>query len=388
MSEFNPEVFIWARKSAGLGLDDAAKALAIREQSLAEIEAGDRDPSRALLLRMSKEYRRPLLAFYLPQPPEKGDRGQDFRTVTADRAIAAEASIDALVRDIRARQGVVRSILEDEDDARTLPFVGGADMRSGVEAVKASIEAGIGFDRQEFRRQANTLDAFALLRGKVEGVGVFVLLVGDLGSHHSAIPVEAFRGMAIADPVAPFIVINDQDAKSAWSFTLLHELAHLWLGATGVSAGRPDQQIERFCNEVAAEMLVPASDLSGLSLGGLGQEAQIDAIATLAARWRVSRPMVAYRLFRAGQLEASAWESLDAKLGELWRAERQRTKEQAAGKAGGPSYYVVRRHRLGPALLNFASRSMSAGTLSPAKAAQVLGVSARSVFALLGPQAR
>jgi len=33
----------------------------------------------------------------------------------------------------------------------------------------------------------------------------------------------------------PFIVINDQDARAAWSFTALHEVAHLGLGTTGVS---------------------------------------------------------------------------------------------------------------------------------------------------------
>ena len=87
-----------------------------------------------------------------------------------------------------------------------------------------------------------------MLRAKVESAGVFVLLIGNLGSHHSALGLEAFRGFALADPIAPFIVINDQDAKAAWSFTLLHELAHLWVGATGVSGQFTEGQLERFYN--------------------------------------------------------------------------------------------------------------------------------------------
>jgi Zn-dependent peptidase ImmA (M78 family) len=86
----------------------------------------------------------------------------------------------------------------------------------------------------DFRSQSSAEEAFSFLRSRAEEVGVFVLLKGDLGSHHTAIDLQTFRGFALADPVAPFVVINDQDSKSAWSFTLIHELAHLWLGQTGV----------------------------------------------------------------------------------------------------------------------------------------------------------
>src|SRR3546814_16138482 len=73
----------------------------------------------------------------------------------------------------------------------------------------------------------------------------YVLLIGNLGSHHSAIDIDAFRGFALADPIAPFVVINDRDAKTAWSFTLLHEVAHLWIGATGVSGGHFEGSTEQ-----------------------------------------------------------------------------------------------------------------------------------------------
>ena len=69
---------------------------------------------------------------------------------------------------------------------------------------------------------------------------------GDLGSHHTTIDVKVFRGFALADRFAPFVVINDKDAAEAWSFTLLHELCHLFLGETGVSAAKIDGAIKRF----------------------------------------------------------------------------------------------------------------------------------------------
>ena len=217
-----------------------------------------------------------------------------------------------------------------------------------------------------------------------------MLLVGKLGRHHSAIPVEAFRGFAIADSIAPLVVINDGDAKAAWSFTLLHELAHLWLGATGVSGGgSPELQIERFCNDVAGEFLPPRSDVETINVARLDVNAQIAVISEHVARWRVSRQMmVAYGLYKAGRVSLEAWKALEASIRALWVAERRREKELARMKKGaGPSYYVVRRHRLGHAMLDFAHRSMDAGTLSPAKAAKVLGVKPRSVYPLLADAA-
>jgi len=235
----------------------------------------------------------------------------------------------------------------------------------------------------EFRAQASPESAFALLRSRVEAAGVFVLLMGNLGSHHSAIDVEAFRGFALADDVAPFVVLNDQDARSAWSFTLIHELAHLWLGTTGVSGVFADAQIEKFCNDVAGSFLLPANELS---LVGVDLKTDVETaarrIGEFAEARHLSRSMVAYSLLRAGSLTDKTWRTLVGRFQAQWRQSRD-AKRESQKDGTGPSYYVVRRHRLGSALLNFVSRNMSDGALTPTKASQVLGVKPRNVAPLL-----
>lgn len=390
--QVNHDVLRWARETSGLRLDEAAHKLqlgAVRgfspAQRLGALEMGAELPTRALLVKMSKTYRRPLVVFYLESPPARGDRGADFRRLPRELSPAQEGLVDTVLRDLRARQGIVRSVLEDEEEAEPLTFVDSMTMRDGVNAVCDAIRTRIGFDVELFRGKKNLTEAFRYLRHLVETTGVYVLLIGDLGSHHSALSVEYFRGCALADRVAPFIVINDQDAKAAWSFTLLHELAHIWIGQTGVSGAIVDAGVERFCNDVASSLLLLDGDFSELERmpSALFDEVvhQIDAFAS--AR-NISRSMVAYQLFRRGVIGENLWEDLQAEFRRLWLEVRAREKEIAHSRENGPSYYVVRRYHVGKALLDLVSRMTRSGALTSTKAGKVLGVKAANVYELFG----
>ena len=106
------------------------------------------------------------------------------------------------------------------------------------------IQQRLQFSLNDFRRQATIEATLGYLRQQLEGAGVYTLLLGNLGSHHTNIPIETFRGFAIADPIAPFVVINDRDAKPVWAFTALHEVTHLWLGLSGVSGESLEAAVE------------------------------------------------------------------------------------------------------------------------------------------------
>lgn len=385
MPDLNPTIIEWARTTAGLSLDEAAAALGMSSPDrLQAIEAGEEAPSRPLLLKMSKQYRRSLLTFYLTEPPKKGDRGEDFRTLPAGQFIAADVLLDALIRDLKARQRLVRTTLEDEEEARSLAFVGSMHITDGTAAVLDEIRKTLKADLATFRACKSAGDAFAYLRACAEDIGVFVLLISNLGSHHSTIPVEAFRGFVIADQIAPFVVINDQDAKTAWSFTLLHEIVHLWLGATGVSGEYAGNAIEQFCNDVAGEFLLPTTELGSLGIGRAHDlDATVVALSEFARARNLSRTMVAYKLYRVGVITRETWRALDDKVKAMWLEDKAHQKARERTTESGPSYYVIHRHRLGRPLLEFARRNLLAGTLSPVKAARILGVKPRNVHPLL-----
>jgi Zn-dependent peptidase ImmA (M78 family) len=387
----NPEILTWARTTAGMSLDEAAKAIDLKQahgisgaDRLAAIEGGE-EPSRSLLVRMAKEYRRSLLVFYLAEPPKKGDRGKDFRTVPGAEPPTYNPLLDALIRDIKGRHSVLKSVLEDTD-AKPLQFVGSASMRLATDTLAKRITEQLDFSLDEFRRRSEVEATFAYLRSKIEQAGIFVLLAGNLGSHHTNIPVDTFRGYAIADDIAPLIVINDQDAKSAWSFTALHEVVHLWLGTTGVSGWTPDLATERYCNDVAGEILLPASENDSLVPRKMASLDQLkEHVSQAAASHRVSRAMMAYRLFQLRVITQRTYDQLSAYFRQQWLDRKERDAVERKGRPGGPSYYVVTRYRLGNALLGVVSRSLGDGLLTHTKAAQVLGVKARNVDPLLFP---
>lgn len=391
MPQVNPEILRWARETAGLSVRDAAARLQIARargiegpDRLSMFEAGEIEPSRPLLLKMAALYRRPLLTFYMAAPPKVAPRGQDFRTLPEEFVQRDEALVDALLREVKARQEMVRSLLELDDEAPELPFVGSFDKARGADALAGSIMQAIGFNLDRFRRGSGpgTPRGFTYLRERVEAAGVFVLLIGNLGSHHSALNVELFRGFALADKIAPFVVINDQDSDMAWSFTLLHELSHIWLGQTGVSGSKPGTEIEIFCNDVAGRILLPAAEIAQEgALRGADQDRVIARIAAIAAARHVSHSMVAYKLFREGIITQAMWAAVTAIFRQRWLQSRNSAREERDGE-GGPSYYVVRRHRLGNRLIALSRRMLAEGLLSPSKAAAILGVRPNNVYPL------
>ena len=396
-----PSILRWARETSGLSVEDAAARLGLKtsarggtaSEKLEAFERGDAKPTRIQLLKIAAIYRRPLTTFYRKTPPIIGDRGEDFRTLPGAVSDREAALLDALLRDIRARQDMVKSILEDDEDIHLLTFVGSMPVTLNIVEAAKVIRQAIGIENEHaLRRELRSSDAlFSVLREKVENIGVFVLLVGDLGSHHTTISEHVFRGFAIADEIAPFIIINDQDAIPARSFTLIHELTHIFTGSTGVSnapstivSNAQPARIERFCNDVASEFLLPRKllqefdRLEHIDLAG-------NMISDVATKNNVSEAMVAYRFWRTGLIDTGIYQELAVAFAQRWQYAKKARRERARGEnKKGPSYYTLRKHRLGNALVNLVDQTLRANELTYTKAAKILSVKPSNVESLLG----
>lgn len=395
--QINPALLIWARKTAGLSLEEAADKLGLKDtqklsatDKLRRIEDGKLSITEMQLAKAAGVYRRPLVAFYLPDPPERGERGEDFRTISGEVSSRQNAMLDALMRDVRARQQLVRELLL-EDAAKPLKFVASAKPEYGATKVATAIRNMLEVTEEQQRAATDGAALFSLLRAAAERAGLYVLLLGDLGSHHSDIGEDVFRGFALADDIAPFVVINDNDAITARAFTLMHELAHIWIGASGVSGPvsmLSENAIERFCNAVAGEVLLPVEASTLPDLRRADAQTVLDTAAQLANAWNVSEGVVTYRFLSERRISDEVAGNLFRMFAARWREEKKRRKGKDKESDGGPTYYVVRRHRLGHALLSLVRRAIQEETITHTRAAKILGVSPPSVDHLLQDRIR
>lgn len=397
VEHINPRLLTWARETAGFTVPEAAPRLGLRDgvnataaEKLAAIEETGQI-SRPVLQKAATVFRRPLIAFYLSDVPRRGERGEDFRAPASAGGHASsreEAMLDALVRDVRARQQLVREILDDEEEAVGLPFVASIPKSSSPKAVAEAIRLAIDFHLDVQERCGSPEHLFRQLRSAAERAGVYVLLLGDLGSPQSDISEQVFRGFALADTSAPFVVINDNDAAAGRSFTLVHELAHILVGSSGVSGPlrRASQDpVERLCNDAASYFLLPPGALDAIAQSAKGADAnqanQLSAV--IAARWNVSQAVVIYRFVRNDWISDQTASDLFASLAERWRQHKQRVRQERDPGATGPGYYQLRRSMVGARLVDLTRRALRGGTITRTTAARVLGVRPTGVEAML-----
>lgn len=395
-AHINPAVLRWAREQAELGIEEAAKRAGIGDtkkmtagERLGRWETGEEIPIRTQVAKLAKAYYRPVLTFYMRTPPAQAEPLPDFRTLADQPFDRMGDVLAALLRRMRARQREVLELLTEEaEGVEPLPFVGRYQKPPPPEVLAADIRAVLGFDFELQRNLRNKDALFRVLRQKVEEAGVFVLLQGDLGSYHTAIEPEEFRGIALADPVAPFVVINSNDAKAAHTFTLLHELAHIWMGKTGISnlspfADRKEAHgLEAFCNRVAAEFLMPKDSFLDTWVHMHDRELR-HAVENIAVEFSISRAAAANRLWKLRIIDGDDWLDLYESYQEEWRTHRERLR----ARPGGPSYHTTKRSQLGSALIRTVLGAVDAGAITYTRASRILGVNAKNFDALrVGPR--
>jgi len=229
--------------------------------------SGEAQPTLRQLEDFARLTHTPFGYFFLPEPPVLALPVPDYRTLR-DAAFAEPSSnlLDTLYL-CQQRQDWYR------DHARmhglpVLPFVGSANVQEAPETVAQRLRETLGLSSAARRQLPTWTDALRQLIAKAEDAGVMVMVSSVVGSNsYRKLDVDEFRGFALADGLAPLVFLNGADSKAAQMFTLAHELAHVWLGATGVSdpqAGQvPEQQTERWCNQLAAELLIPLEELVG-----------------------------------------------------------------------------------------------------------------------------
>lgn len=366
-----PTVMRWARQTIGLTVPEVARAL---KQPIAVVEAwelGASAPSYVQLEKLAYQlYKRPMAVFFLPAPPEEVTPDREFRTLPEADLKSLWTDTYVHIRRAHAYQVALRELFDGGNPSerciwRSLSL---SLSRSVVEQA-AEIRAFLGITLVAQVAWKDDEIALKSWRKSVEDVGVFVF--------KAAFKQKDISGFCLIDKVFPLAYLNNSTTKTRQIFSLLHELVHILLSVNGLS--KFDQQyidklpseekrIERFCNAVAAEVLIPGADFleQAKRLPSDIEMTTEEGFSALAARYGVSREAVLRRLLDQGRVSQSFYEA----KAKLWSGQKR--------SGGGGSWYASQNAYLSARFAREVVSRHYNNQISVDKAADFLGVNAKN----------
>ncbi|MEZ5721405.1 MAG: ImmA/IrrE family metallo-endopeptidase [Paracoccaceae bacterium] len=367
----NHEILSWAAKRSGHTSSSLAEKLSTANERVDAWLEGAELPTFKQAQRLASALQIPFGFLYLPEPPSEQIPTVEFRRLPGVSNRLSRDVFD-LLSDIEFKRDWYRDYRSDEG-FEPLEFVGRFQVDDSASHVANDI-------RRELSRSSNSLfssrktyerflDEFMKA---AEKIGVWVMRSGVVGNNtHRTIPVEYLRGFAIADPIVPLVFLNGRDSKSAQIFTFAHELAHLWIGKSSIEFGdlsetipEGDPQVEKKCNAIAAEVLVPSNEFAQMWSSEETLFAQVDGIAEA---FSVSRVVIARRALEQGYVAEDEYR-------EFFASEAKRWAELTTPSAGGGSYYSNIPARNGRTFTKAVAREAAVGRLMFRDAGQLLGV--------------
>jgi Zn-dependent peptidase ImmA (M78 family) len=359
----------WAQRRSRVSRD----SLVARFPALDAWEAGEKQPTLKQLEQFARATYTPVGYLLLTEPPDEQLPVPDFRTIGEVEVGQASPDLLDTIYQCQQRQDWYRDYARSH---RELPvaFVGALTTEVAVEEAARRMREVFAFGRDE--RGANWSEAARRLTTDAEEHGVLVMVNGVVGSNtHRKLDPREFRGFALSDELAPLIFVNGADTKAAQIFTLVHELAHLWLGESAVSdvdlTATSTNTVERWCNRVAAEFLLPLADLGEVDV----QEAHLtDELERMARRFKVSTLVALRRVFDAGLLS-------EANYRVAYAAERERILELMEERvSGGGNFYNTQPVRVSKRFARALIESTLEGQTLHRDAFQMLGFKKHSTF--------
>jgi len=370
--DVEPQLLRWARERARLSVGELAR----RFPGLEAWEAKTLQPTFKQLEHFARTTHTPIGYFFLAEPPVEAMPIPDLRTL-ADQPVASPSPnlLDTIYL-CQQRQDWYRDFARSQNES-PLGFVGSAALTDSIVEVASSIRRALNFQVED-RRQARTWsDALRLFIERIDSLGILVTVNGVVGNNtHRKLDPAEFRGFALSDDLAPLLFVNGADTKAAQMFTLAHELAHLWLGESALSdpdrVRNSQQDAERWCNGVAAEVLVPLETFREV----FRPDADLnDELQRLARHFKVSSLVVLRRVRDIGRLTAPAfWEAYDLEVARL----------RAIPRGSGGDFYLTQGARVGKRFARALITSTLEGNTLYRDAFYLLGFSKLATFHELG----
>jgi Zn-dependent peptidase ImmA (M78 family)/transcriptional regulator with XRE-family HTH domain len=366
------DVVKWARDRLGVTQQQLAEELGtrIKAEDIDRWEKEESRPDFRIAQKLAGALHIPFGYLFLSVRPRNDVKIPDLRTVGSKPISQFSPNLLDQLRNLSLKQEWYRDYAAAEG-RKPLAFIGRFNLNSSYEKAAADIGAELGIDA-EFRASASNWEQFLTnFMTNAEAAGILVIRSGVVASaSQRPLSVNEFRGLALSDAIAPLVFINGADSTSAQVFTLAHELAHLWIGKSGISNPNPKARsadeansIERFCNQVAAELLVPHAEFLRRWKDSIPVE---ENVKVLVRYFRVSTHVVLRQVFEQDKISRQVYE-------ERIQIEEDRFRKQQEEKEGGGNFYRTMRVRNSRILVASVLDAIQTSRVSLRDAATLLG---------------
>lgn len=267
------------------------------------------------------------------------------------------------------RQEWAEEFIVDQLEGEELPFIGSMTIKDGIDNVILRIRDLLGLEENWAFSERDSASAVNKLSQQMEAVGVITSFNGVVGNNtHRKLSVEECRGFALVSKIAPFVFINNDDAKSAQLFTLIHEFTHLLLGISAGFGGidSHNDASERFCDQVAAAFLVPKM------LFVAQWKMTEGSIDKCARKFKVSPLVIARRAYAMNMLSAQDYQAFYNQYKAIWNNPKKST------DAGSGNFYLSAAKRVGKLFGAYINTAVSSGYLLHRDAYRLTGLHGKS----------
>jgi Zn-dependent peptidase ImmA (M78 family) len=363
--DVEPDLLRWAVARAGWDEETIDR----RAPNLDNWLDQEKRPTLRQLEKFARDTHTPLGQMFLEEPPVEAVPIPDMRTVQNTQIAQPSADLLDTIYLCQEHQDWYREFARSQE-FDPIEFIGSATLDDRPKLVADRIRTDLNFGPNERSAFGTWEDAFRELINRIEDIGVIVKVNGVVGANpHRTLRPEEFRGFALSDGLAPLIFVNGADTKAAQIFTIIHELAHLYLGESALSDAAMEavssSAHEVWCNKVAAEVLVPQALLRS-DYSGTATSQELDR---LARRYKVSTLVLLKSIYDAGLLSWDAY--VDHYDAEYRRVMNRLSERRADGSRG--NYYYTQPIRLSRRFAQAVLASTFEGTTTYRDAYHLLG---------------
>ncbi len=361
MHGVNSERLKFARVYYDFSTEEVYERLNIKLEELNNLESGKVLPSYAKLNKLAELYKRPLLYFFFPSPPEEDNLNIAFRKVQDQIQRPLDLQVRLMIEKANGYKLNLQELYSNDERTSFSCLIKEEENEIDSDAklneyLRKKLDLPISKQKEEFRTSPKLLE---YIREKLYEIGIYVF--------KDSFKADDVSGLCLYDEQYPVILINNKTSFTRQLFTVFHELYHIWQKETSIYL--LDNNEEKACDTFASEFLIPSSDFD-LLISKTQDIESIQVISDIAGLYKVSPEAIAYRLKSQQRISNEFYASI-----------RQNSEDirKSNSESSGGNFYFTRMSYLGKAYLKVVFNNYYSGKIDVTAVGKYTGLKSAHV---------